>query len=54
MRVVDLTLVLVDDSVDLIRQIRLVVPGLRQDHDLCVHVGVASPLIHVLLALALS
>lgn len=53
MRVVDLTLVLVDDTVDLIGQVRLMVPCLRQDHDLRVHVCVATSLIHVLHALTL-
>lgn len=52
-RVIDLTLVMINDSIHFVGQVWLVVPGLRQNHDLSVHVGVTSPLVHVLLTLAL-
>ena len=49
MRVVDLALVLVHDSVGLVSEVRLMVPRLGQDHNLRVLSAVAASLMHLLL-----
>ena len=47
MRIVDLTFVLVQDTISLILQVWLVITSLCQDDDLHITEGVSAPLIHV-------
>ena len=49
MRVVDLALVLVHDSVGLVSEVRLMVPRLSENHDLRVLSAIAASLMHLLL-----
>lgn len=49
MSVVDLPLVMVNNTISFILHVRLVVPGLGQDHNLQVLCPITSPFVHVFL-----